>query len=86
MKQLSGLDAAFLTLETHNSTRHVGGSRELAAVELDIALPAGFLQGASSEFNAAIQAIKTYASEKGVSTKVFELTEHEMTVIQAPTK
>jgi diacylglycerol O-acyltransferase len=25
MKQLSGLDAAFLTLETHNSTGHVGG-------------------------------------------------------------
>jgi diacylglycerol O-acyltransferase / wax synthase len=25
MKQLSGMDAAFLTLETHNSTGHVGG-------------------------------------------------------------
>ena len=25
MKQLSGLDAAFLTLETHNSTGHIGG-------------------------------------------------------------
>jgi diacylglycerol O-acyltransferase len=25
MKQLTGLDAAFLTLETHNSTGHVGG-------------------------------------------------------------
>ena len=25
MKQLSGLDAAFLTLETDNSTGHIGG-------------------------------------------------------------
>ena len=25
MKQLSGLDAAFLTLETHNTTGHIGG-------------------------------------------------------------
>jgi len=41
MKQLSGLDAAFLTLETHNSTGHVGGvcilDPSTAAQPLDLA-------------------------------------------------